>query len=408
MKKTISYLACFGGLGLSVLSPLAQGVELSAGDWKLAANGHVNANLIMSSCDDEGTAAVAGGLACIGSSGEDTTSTVSNGLLPAALIFGVSTFQNGYDIAATFGFWPGISTNDGGSPNLQQDGGALANTGLGTTGLDIRQVFVTVGNEYVGSISAGRNFGLFGFDAIINDMSIPGVGAPGAAASGAPANTTLGSIGLGYIYTDTLSQINYTTPDFAGLKVTLGIFDPLEPVLQGQATPEATPGFHGKLAYTQGDLYLSASFLSQTNEGPTDAADFDTTAFDLGGKYTMGGLELMAFYYMGSGVGTTALLLNSDDGNGNERDSDGFLAQVTYKLGDTKLGLNYGQSNLDLANGEAVSNLVESNSKFTLGVYHSLTPAVMLVGEFTDVTAEAHDGTENNSSTINAGIFVGF
>ena len=33
-------------------------------------------------------------------------------------------------------------------------------------------------------------------------------------------------------------------------------------------------------------------------------------------------------------------------------DSDGFLAQVTYTAGKTKFGLNYGESNLDRADGE--------------------------------------------------------
>jgi hypothetical protein len=36
-----------------------------------------------------------------------------HGLLPAALAFGASTTQDGFDIAVTFGFYPGISTKDG-------------------------------------------------------------------------------------------------------------------------------------------------------------------------------------------------------------------------------------------------------------------------------------------------------
>ena len=47
-------------------------------------------------------------------------------------------------------------------------------------------------------------------------MTLLGVGAPGSAASAAPSNTTLGGIGFGYIYTDWLAQIDYTTPDMSG------------------------------------------------------------------------------------------------------------------------------------------------------------------------------------------------
>ena len=55
----------------------------------------------------------------------------------------------------------------------------------------------------MGTFMLGRNIGLFGADAILNDMTLPGVGA-GNGNYATPANTSLGSIGLGYIYTDWL------------------------------------------------------------------------------------------------------------------------------------------------------------------------------------------------------------
>ena len=119
-------------------------------------------------------------------------------------------------------------------------------------------------------------------------------------------------------------------------------------------------------------------------------------------------LEFLAWYYQGEGLGTTALFLLASDGLGNERDSDGFLAQVTYKFGDLKLGLNYGESNLDLASGEAVSNLVEKNQKYTVGAYYSLTKNLTLLGEFTDTNAQAHNGVENDSSNFNLGAYLSF
>lgn len=406
--------ALLAGVTLLAAPSLSHALEIQAGDWKFSLGGNVNVHYIASQCDDE-SMSVVGGTACnvgAGNDTEDGISSVSNGLLPAAFVFGAATVQKGWDISATLGLYPGISTNDGGSPNLNGLGnggstGIGTNTALGTTGLDVRQVFMSFGKEEVGSFMLGRNFGLFGFDAIINDMTIPGVGA-GNGNYAAPANTSLGSIGLGYIYTDTLAQMNYTTPDFNGLKLTVGIFDPVEPALQGAPTPETAPGFHGKLTYTAGSLYLSTSFISQEHEGAIDATDLDSTGFDVGGKFSAGPLEVLAWYYDGKGLGTTALYLFSDDGAGNERDSDGYLAQVTYKIADTKLGVNYGESNLDLADGEAVSTLVETNSKYTLGVYHSLTPNLTLLAEFTDQESEAHNGAENSSSNFNVGAFLSF
>jgi predicted porin len=144
------------------------------------------------------------------------------------------------------------------------------------------------------------------------------------------------------------------------------------------------------------------------HEGPTDAADFDSFGFDVGGKVTFGPAELLGWYYHGKGLGTTALFFGSDDLAGNERDSDGFLVQATYKFGDLKLGINYGESNLDLADGEVVSNLVSSNEKYTLGAYYSLTENLTLLAEFTDTQASAHNGIENDSSNYNVGAYLSF
>jgi predicted porin len=352
---------------------------------------------------------VARGLACTAAPGsESTSSSDSNGLLPAALALGASTHQGDYDLAVTFGLFPGISTNDGGSPNLQNNpAGLSSNTALGTAGLDVRQVFLTFGNDRMGTVLAGRNIGLFGQDAILGDMTLLGVGA-GGGDHAAPSNTSLGSIGLGYIYTDWLAQIDYTTPDISGFKFTVGIFDPVEP-LGAASTPKSAPGIHGKVAWTHDNLYFSATFLQQKQQGVTNTGDYDSHAFDVGGKVKVAGAEFMAYYYNGTGVGTTGLFVNASDGLGHERDSDGFLAQVTYTIGQTKLGVNYGESNLDTASGEAPNpTLVKKNSKFTLGVYQNLTDNLMLLAEFTDINAKAQNGVENKAQTFNVGAFLKF
>ena len=95
----------------------------------------------------------------------------------------------------------------------------------------------------------------------------------GSAAGPAPSNTTLGGIGYGYIYTDWLSQIDYTTPDFAGFNVTLGAFDPLNSLSEpGLATtqPKKAPGFHFKGTFTMPfndvtKLYVSVAGLTQSS-----------------------------------------------------------------------------------------------------------------------------------------------
>jgi predicted porin len=417
------------GLALAVavaaaLAPTApKAVEVAAGDWKFTLNGNVNADYIHSSCQSN-PSPIAGGLACTEIDGQSTASSVSNGLLPAAFVFGVATTQNGLDITGTFGMYPGTSTNDGGDPNHAI--GGTTNTGLGTAGLDIRQVYMTFGNKDMGTFTVGRNIGLFQQDVILNDMTLPGVGGPGGAATGLPGNTTLGSIGLGYIYTDWLSQIDYTTPDLAGTKITFGIFDPLNPVGE-PSEPKSAPGFHAKIAYTMGGLYLSASGLYQKQTAVPETlsattglvtapavAEYDSHAFDVGGKYKIGGLEVMGWYYNASGVGTTALFLNGADALGNARDSNGFIAQITYTVGPTKFGINYGQSRLQ-ATGEEVAidpfaagELVQNNKKWTGGIYHKLTDNLTILGEYSRVDSIAQNGNENSANTFNIGAFMSF
>jgi predicted porin len=393
----------------TAFAPAAHAIDVSAGDWTISIDGNVNAHYIYSNCESN-PRPVAGGLACINTN--TSSSSVSNGLLPAALSISGATTQSGYDIGFTFGLYPGISTNDGGSPNLEQTPGST-HTALGTAGLDVRQVFLTFGNKEMGTVLAGRNIGLFGGDAILNDMTLLGVGA-GNGNYAAPSNTSLGSIGLGYIYTDWLSQIDYTTPDISGAKVTVGIFDPLNTLSQIPA-PKKAPGFHAKLAYTMGPLYLSASGLYQQQRNTTSSAaslttdgNYNSYAFDAGGKYDLGGLEVAGWYYRGWGVGTTGLFVNSDDGFGHRRDSEGFLAQVTYKIVATKFGVNYGLSKLYQAKGEVFPTLVAKNNKVTVGVYQDLTKNLLLLAEGSRLESKNQAGAENKSFNFNVGAFLKF
>jgi predicted porin len=438
-------------LGVAVASALAAttagAVSFESNDWKFSVEGNINVHYIYSSCQSASSAqAIDGGLACAGSTSGSSVSNIGNGLLPAALTFGVSTTQAGYDIAAHFGLYPGISTNDGGSPNLQSNGGAQTNVGLGTTGLDVRQVYMTFGNKDIGTFTLGRNFGLFGFDAIINDMTLPGVGVAGSASGASPSNTTLGSIGFGYIYVDTLAQMDYTTPDIAGFKFTIGIFDPLNSLTDTNNAPKKAPGVHGKAAYTlkfSDDMkfYASITGITQKQNAETVIGTTTTTPVigTVGGvvsvlgtpvttsvygpdeytskggdvfvKFDAAGFEVDASYYYGKGMGTTGLFFRADDGAGHARKSDGYLIQGTYTLGAVKVGVNYGVSKLDFANGTDATNdpgLVQKNSKVTGGVYYSLTKNLTLLGEVSGVKAQAHNGDENKSTNANFGAFLSF
>jgi hypothetical protein len=418
--------------GIAVLgtcaSIRASALDFIAGDWKFSVSGEINVDYIYSSCQSASTAEpiVTVGGACTGTKSGSSVSNIGNGLLPADLNFGISTTQDGFDIAAHFGLYPGIASNDGGSPNLQQTTTAT-NVGLATTGLDVRQVYLTFGNTQIGTFTLGRNFGLFAFDAIINDMTLPGVGVAGSASTSAPSNTTLGSIGFGYIYPDTLAQMNYTTPDFYGANLTVGIYDPLNSLTaNGDNSPKKAPGLQFKATYTAKfsddmKLYLSTSGLTQKQDYVTavgvvagtggEAFQYTSGAIDGNVKFDAYGFEFFGSYYYGKGVGTTGLFFLSDDGLGNPRKSNGYLVQGTYKIGPVKFGVNYGVSRLEYANSAdelAVPNLLDKNSKVTGGVYYSLTKNLTLLGEVSDVETKAHNGFENKSTDGNVGAYFAF
>jgi predicted porin len=429
-KRTLR--SSVAGAILAVLSIPAGAIDLknADGSWTFSFNGEINVDYIYSSCETPSqAAAIGGGLTCVGSASGTNVSNVGNGLLPAAFSFGVATTQDGIDLAAHLGLYPGIATNDGGSPNLQATAGGPTNTALGTTGLDIRQVYMTFGNKDMGTFTLGRNIGLFGADVILNDMTLPGVGAPGSAASPAPSNTTLGGIGFGYIYTDWLAQMDYTTPDMSGFAVTVGIFDPLNSLSDiGTADPKKAPGFHAKLTYTLAiaegtKLYLSAAGLSQnqyyeTPTVPVTTYNYTGTGADFFAKFDLQDLELIGYYYHAKGLGSTALFDGGAfDGGptpGQTRTSSGYLGQVTYKFGPVKLGVNYGRSILDYANAfdqAANPDLLANNQKFTVGVYYSLTKALMLLAEGSRVESHSQMVTEphtNGASTFNIGAYLGF
>lgn len=419
-KRIMRTIAIAAAIGIVPFARSNAGIDVTAGDWKIDFSGNVNGFYVGTQCDDAPNTSVIGGLACTG--GEHTTA-VRNGLLPAALVFSATTREDGFDIDVTIGLYPGIDSvslagvNGGGNP-----------TALQTPGIDARQIFFTFGDASWGTVKIGRDIGLFGQDAILDDMTLLGVGT--AAGNGAPGNTSLGRIGVGYIYTDWEPQITYTTPKWAGFSGSLGVFQPLDSAADGSAatvtyTQHNQPQFQLGLGYAFGDPKsdeLSGKawldVISQKEAQPTPSGiypqpvvlpSFTGTAVDLGVKLDWSGLEAVGYLYTGKGVGTTGLYLYAASDGGQKRKSDGGYVQLTYKIDKVKIGVSYGESNLYLASderGEAysvsgvplgyMSDVLKRNSSIIGGLYYSLTKHVTLVGEFIDTRAAAWNG---NSAT---------
>jgi predicted porin len=282
-------------------------------------------------------------------------------------------------------------------------------------------VFVQFGSDW-GKIKLGRDLGLFGSDAILSDMTLLGVGTVSDLTSGG-GNTSLGRIGVGYMYADWKGQIQYSSPSWNGFSFNLALVDPWGLVnLSGLslnagafAQQGDTYGIEGKVAYEwegpdEEDLSgkVWASFINQSLDSATFGSE-DATGFDLGAKVALAGFEVVAYYYSGEGIGTTDFLFDAVDLAGNTRDSDGGYLQVTYALptAGTKIGVSYGESNLDRGPADSVASaLVETNESIVFGVYHPLTESLNLVFEYTNTEATAHNGSDAEESSIAVGAII--
>jgi len=437
MNKNIKLAVAGAVLAMSATAANA-GIVIPAGEWTLDVNGNVNAYANWTRGNDSNT--IDGGLAAKKpTTGNRTVQGINTGLLPAWLGFTGKTRQNDLDVEFTISLQPGVSANDISGDGAFVDGTTASN---GSKMLN-RQTYLSFGDKSWGSIKMGKDLGIFASDAILNDMTLLGVGS-GAGTSGSSANTTNGGIGSGYLYAAWKSQIAYTTPNFNGFQATVGITNPNQGF--GSAS-QSRFGVEGKASYSfaandvTGKIWVSGLSNRVTTEavdavtevyGATSATTtathsatviagvtavgskrYNAYVGDIGATINYQGFGLTGYYYSGSGVGTTLVgnygATTAASNAGKTRDSDGGYVQLTYVLPvKTKLGVSWGVSNLDAADGETATTLVDSNERWTVGAYHPLTKHLNLVAEWNHVQSENHSNQTNTSNTGSLGAILFF
>lgn len=380
---------------LLVTAGSVQAASWTAGDWELGLGGNINTNFMITNCSNGDLGAGAGtmaGLACAKSVDENGNYTdaqsVQNGLLPASLNFSAKTTQDEWNLGANINVYYGVNSNAG--------DGADA---LKFSSVDARQIFITAGKKEGGEFKFGRDFGLFGFDPIIADMSL--IGAGGNFLAQNPGHTTLGGLGFGYIYTDRLAQMNYTSADINGFKGTVGVFQPFD---GNGASSSGSIGVHAKGSYSRDNYTLSASYLSQGVN--TDAGTSENiTGIDVFFKINFGDLALAAYLYDAKGMTSLAiggLVFPGFGATGTPEETSGNMLQATYQTSPKlKLGINLGHSEQDKV------TQVE-NDRMTLGAYYNLTKSLTLLGEFTSTESDLKGVGKDEVSAMNIGVFLGF
>ena len=372
------------------------GISIPAGDWTLDVGGVVNAFYTNAK-----------------TTGGSTGSNIGTGLLPNVISFSGSTRQNDLDVGFTIAIDPAGYTNHS----------LIQGAPTGGTMQENRQAFLTVGDKSWGSVKFGKDLGIFASDAILNDMTLLGVGDGAYGIGGANTTTTLGGIGAGYIYADWKEQIAYTSPNWNGFQFTAGVTQAWNAQAFGgnsvvsSGTGGATPAFEGKASYAftadqvTGKVWASA--IGQRINGIANAGGQSAGAGDVGITLNTAGFGLTGYYYAGNGIGTTGQLYGALSASGQTRDSSGGYVQGTYVLPGvgTKLGVAYGRSELSAASGDVAATFNGyTNERWTVGAYHPLTKSVNLVAEYNNeqaTTTTTHD-TRTTTNTVSLGAILFF
>jgi len=384
MNKKLG-LAVAGAL-VAFASTANAGISIPAGDWTVDIGGNVNAFYSHTKTD-----------------GLEGKNTIGTGLLPAEIAFTAKTRQNDLDITAVVSFWTSTSADS-------ENGANAAGLNRGAQ-INVRQSYMTFGDASWGTVTLGRNLGLFGSDAILSDMTLLSVGgnyAPGG-------STTLGRIGQGYIYADWLGQIAYSTPNWNGFQLSGSVNQEItktttntgDMMWQGKATYDFAANDVTGRVWVGGTTQKQ---LTYTSEG-----------VEVGAKVAYQGLGLVGYYYDGeglssvrtSGTGATAAYTNSvllgvlngsmSTTPSKTQDSGGYV-QATFVVPGigTKLGASWGESN------SSVGSVKASTETWIVAAYHPLTKSLNLVAEYANADNKYTGAADSTTKTTSLGAILFF
>jgi len=366
----------------------AYAVEIKAGDWNVNVGGIVNAYYTSVSCSGASVGGLALGGQGLGCGGQEDRTTIGNGLLPNGLVTSASTSSGGYDVKALIGIYHSTATDS-----------AIAQNSV----VDVRQAFFTFGSAAMGSVKIGRDYGIFGSNAILSDMTLVGAGAPVQATQ--RGRVALGHIGAGYTYLGNYGQLAYSTPKSAsGIGFDIALMDPVSdtPILAGPSyTGKNTPQVQAQLTFGQEGLKAWVGAKAQKFESlAAGTADMTMSAFEAGASYSAGNLGLLANVQGGSGLG---ILSDADQG---DTDSLNYFAQATYKMDKLKLGVGYGVSEND--DNTPGTRGLKSNANLTVGAYYTLNSLITLVAEVGQTRSKAFSGATGRMNGVAVGGIIFF
>lgn len=420
-------------LGAGLTSPAGAVVVVGGNDgWEVSFDGNVNAFYTVGDYDT----------GYVAESADKDSARVHSGFLPAFFSFNVkSPTVGGMTGTGRISFAPTIQTGGAKTQFSSQGNDTAIIPGINGATIDTREVLANLSGAF-GEVSFGRTLSLFGRNAILNDMTLFGVGfAPGADQFG---SVTFGRVGHGYTYPDFAARFQYTTPVVNGFQAAIGMYDPSS--IAGITTPAIgaagagglldetdTPRFEGELSYSTafngGNFKAWVDGLWQDVDSTCNGASgmvFGATAvqcgnitaqaWGAGAKVGWQGFEFVGYYHDNEGLGLTAqfnanAVFVDAGGNLREREGDGYYVQGTYTFaGKTKVGVSYGEGNLDdTGTGGTGANGVNGDlerSLWTVGVYHDVSSWLRLIAEYNHGELDAGAGNNPEADTFSVGGFL--
>ena len=428
ISKKIAVAAIPAVMALASTNVDSKILLMSQEGWEVSFDGAANAFIMKNSVSNVPDSSAGeknisfdtyGGVAA----GNDDTSIVT-GLLPN--VWGMTLkapTANGLDISARLGLY----THMNGSENA-----------LGNGQINIRETSGSVSGSF-GTVLIGRSLGIHQSNAILNDMLLFGVG---AAASAGNSNTTLGRIGLGYLYTDFQPQVSWTLPELGnGFGAKVGIFDPKDVAADTaafSATDKSSPRVEAQITWNGNilatgvgmNLWVDGTYQNTDRSeaeatlvansvpaGRDEDRDVDSAGVGFGTKLTYEGFSLVASGFYASGLGirgqhSVLPIMQTNNSNtpsttgalddvGKERKTYGGYLQGTFDFGQgTNVGYSYGGNCLKKTGNDMQSRGVMNCQTMHSGmVWHNVTDNFRLIAEggYTEKTWYLADTDQEDS-----------
>jgi hypothetical protein len=324
--------------------------------------------------------------------GDLFTMRVRSGFLSNVLGFGLkrklsdTTTLKGY-----FGLWGMVE--------------ATARDKARTYNTDVRQGYIAFDGPW-GTFVAGRDLGLFGRISTETDFSYGhgfGVGLPCMDAGGGPS---CGHVGTGVIGAGFGSGFAYATPSFAGVKLQLGIYDPVRLLggwdRAGILRPEAQLSWETKFGQT-GFVKLAAEGIWQQLKLGTNIPDNElqkipereTAIWGVagGGRFEYGPVRFGASAFHGKGLGFFTALQNDPSMfnlvTRELRTFTGFYGQSALVFGPLQVSLGAGTALADqlasdrdncneIVCGAARFSAAKSQTGLSAGVFYHVSEQLVL------------------------------